>query len=183
MILYIEEFYKIILGCFLLLIIFAFIMFEEGVFVYMKLYTIGASRKSAVDFFQTLKQHGIKRVIDVRLNNSSQLSGFTKGPDLKFFLREICNIDYEHDNNLSPPQDIMVKYKNKDITWNEYRDMFAKMLADRQIAKIFSDKVEGDFSNICFLCSESRPNYCHRKIVAEYIQQQNPEMDIEVVHL
>lgn len=48
----------------------------------MEIYSIGFTQKSAAQFFGTLKTAGIRRLMDVRLNNSSQLSGFAKNTDL-----------------------------------------------------------------------------------------------------
>ena len=68
----------------------------------MRLFTIGFTKKSAEGFFTNLSKAGVKRVIDIRLNNMSQLAGFTKRDDLRYFLRTICNIDYIHLPELAP---------------------------------------------------------------------------------
>ena len=51
----------------------------------MKIFTIGFTKKSAEQFFNLLKQPGLVRLVDARLNNVSQLAGFTKKDDLGFF--------------------------------------------------------------------------------------------------
>ncbi len=62
----------------------------------MKLFTIGFTKTTAESFFSRLSQAGVKKVIDIRLNNASQLAGFAKKTDLIYFLKTICGIDYEH---------------------------------------------------------------------------------------
>ena len=86
----------------------------------MEIYTIGFTRKSASDFFETLKGAGIKRLIDVRLNNKSQLAGFTKRDDFEYFLKELCGAEYLHEKILSPSKDIMDAYRKKELSWEEY---------------------------------------------------------------
>ena len=49
-------------------------------------FTIGFTKKNAKEFFEKLRQAGVQRVIDVRLNNKSQLAGFSKREDLTYFL-------------------------------------------------------------------------------------------------
>ena len=44
----------------------------------MKVYTLGISKKSAEEFFTILKKTDVKKVIDIRLNNRSQLLSFRK---------------------------------------------------------------------------------------------------------
>ena len=71
------------------------------------LFTIGFTKKSAEQFFGLLSGAGVKRVLDVRLNNVSQLAGFTKKEDLEFFLRRIGDMDYLHLPELAPTQDLI----------------------------------------------------------------------------
>jgi len=58
----------------------------------MKIFTIGFTKKSAEEFFTLLKDAGVRRVIDIRLNNTSQLAGFAKARDLEYFLKAILGI-------------------------------------------------------------------------------------------
>ena len=67
----------------------------------MDLYTIGFTQKTAEQFFNLVKINNIKKVIDTRLNNVSQLSGFAKKNDLKYFLSELCCCEYIHIPDLS----------------------------------------------------------------------------------
>lgn len=132
------------------------------------LYTIGFTKKSAQQFFELLAKVGVKRVIDTRLNNVSQLAGFTKKKDLEFFLKTIGNIEYIHILDLSPTQDILTEYKKNKGDWSVYEQKFLKLVSDRQIEK----KVSPDLiDSACLLCSEAKPHHCHRRLVAEYLNQ------------
>lgn len=144
----------------------------------IKLFTIGFTEKSAETFFSLLKKGGVKKILDVRLNNVSQLAGFAKGRDLKYFAKEIANIDYEHNIDLAPPEQLLSDYRNKIVTWDEYQKVYIQTLDDRNIIK----KIE--FNNIdgsCLLCSEHKPDKCHRRLLAEYLHKANTE--IEIIHL
>jgi uncharacterized protein (DUF488 family) len=132
----------------------------------INLFTIGFTQKSAQKFFDTLKQAGIKTVIDTRLNNISQLAGFTKKRDLEYFLKTISDIDYVHLLDLAPTKDILDEYKKKKRDWETYEQKFLQLIADRQIEKKVSpDLMDG----ACLLCSEAKPHRCHRRLVAEYL--------------
>ena len=149
----------------------------------MNLYTIGFTKKSAEEFFTILKQNNIKKVLDIRLNNSSQLAGFTKGNDLIYFLETICEIKYEHNVQLAPTKEILSDYKKKIISWNEYESQFIELLNKRNLEnKILSKYVDG-VEGICLLCSESTAENCHRRLVAEYIKNNLHDYDIEIIHL
>ncbi|HCA5151978.1 TPA: DUF488 domain-containing protein [Acinetobacter baumannii] len=134
----------------------------------MTIYTIGFTKKSADKFFHLIKQNHVKKIIDVRLNNVSQLAGFAKRDDLKFFLREICNCDYEHVSDLAPTDEILKPYKKGDMPWETYKDLFLNLMAQRNIEKHISLQ---QFENECLLCSENLPHQCHRRLVIEYLQQ------------
>jgi uncharacterized protein (DUF488 family) len=132
----------------------------------INLYTIGFTQKNAQKFFETLKKTGVKRVVDTRLNNVSQLAGFAKKQDLEYFLRTIGDIDYVHILDLAPTQDILDEYRKKKGDWSVYEQKFLKLIADRQIEqKISPDLMDG----ACLLCSEAKPHHCHRRLVAEYL--------------
>jgi uncharacterized protein (DUF488 family) len=142
----------------------------------MKIFTIGFTNKSAEYFFQTLQQADVKRVIDVRLNNRSQLAGFSKKEDLRYFLRTIGAIDYRHEPELAPTKDLLDAYKSNKIDWRVYESGFLDLMAQRKIelaiARDFID--EG-----CLLCSEDQPQHCHRRLVAEYFQRHWPEVAVD----
>jgi uncharacterized protein (DUF488 family) len=143
----------------------------------MKLYTIGFTKKSAEKFFSILKKAGIKRVIDVRLNNASQLAGFTKKDDLKYFLKEICRIEYIHMLELAPTKDILDAYR-KSGNSKEWEKSFNQLVAKRRIENIVGREF---IDNSCLLCGEATPEHCHRRLVAEYLRDKWGDLDI--IHL
>lgn len=144
----------------------------------MKLFTIGFTKKSAEAFFAKLKRSGAKRVVDVRLNNVSQLAGFAKRNDLQFFLREICHMDYVHVPELTPTQDILDDYKKNKGDWGVYEQKFLELMRKREIEKKIDPAVIADG---CLLCSEDKPHHCHRRLVAEYLKSHWG--DVEVSHI
>lgn len=144
----------------------------------MKVFTIGFTKKSAREFFELLRASGAKRVVDVRLNNVSQLAGFTKRDDLAYFLRQICDIDYVHLPQLAPTQEILDAYRKRRITWDEYEARFLKLMKQRDIAETVPKEL---IAESCLLCSEDKPDRCHRRLVAEYLAGQWG--DVEIVHL
>src|SRR5436309_3277970 len=99
----------------------------------MEVFTIGFTKKTAAEFFGILRGNGIKRLIDVRLNNVSQLAGFTKREDLQFFLRELCAADYVHEPLLAPTQDMLDAYKKRKGAWEDYERAFLDLMAERKI--------------------------------------------------
>ncbi len=131
-----------------------------------KIYTIGFTKKSAEEFFCLLKANDVKIVLDIRLNNTSQLAAFSKYPDIEYFLRELCNIKYKHDKQFSPTTETLKSYKNKKISWEEYTDQFYKTMNERNIGKYIENNYS-TYEGICLLCSEQIPEKCHRKLVAE----------------
>lgn len=145
----------------------------------METYTVGFTQKSAERFFDLLKSNDIARVIDVRLNNISQLSGFAKRDDLKFFLRALCDADYIHLKELAPTKDILDAYKKKIITWEAYEDKFLNLISQRNIERSIDKPL---LDRGCLLCSEQKPHHCHRRLVVEYLNQYWGS-NIEVVHL
>lgn len=144
----------------------------------IKLYTIGFTEKSAQKFFELLEQHDVKKIIDIRISNNSQLSGFAKAQDLPFFARRVANIDYAHELNFAPTKELLSKYRKKEITWEEYTDAYLNLLEARDIKNMVD--IEG-LHECCLLCSEHTPDQCHRRLLAEYLQEINPK--IEIIHL
>lgn len=144
----------------------------------IKLFTIGFTKKSAETFFTRLKTAGVRRIIDIRLNNVSQLAGFAKKDDLIYFLRELCDCSYRHDPSLAPTKDILDDYKKKIIDWPEYVIRFNRLINDRKI-EILVDREELD--SACLLCSEPTADMCHRRLVAEHLKDKLG--DIEIKHL
>jgi uncharacterized protein (DUF488 family) len=144
----------------------------------MKLYTIGFTKKSAETFFETLKKAGARRVLDVRLNNLSQLAGFAKKQDLAYFLATICSMEYEHRPILAPTQDMLDAYKKLRGSWSDYERKFLELMRDRGIEREIPQELIAD---ACLLCSEDKPVHCHRRLVAEYLK--NNWGDVEIMHL
>ena len=132
----------------------------------IELFTIGFTQTTARDFFTKLKAAGVKRIVDVRLNNNSQLAGFSKKDDLAFFLKEIGGIEYSHLPELAPTQDILDAYKKQKGDWDIYEKKFLDLMAQRQIEKSLRPEI---LNNGCLLCSEHLPHHCHRRLVAEYL--------------
>jgi uncharacterized protein (DUF488 family) len=142
----------------------------------MKLFTIGFTKKSAETFFTRLKNAGVTRLVDVRLNNVSQLAGFTKKDDLRYFTRAICNIEYVHLPELAPTADILEAYKKqKNGDWELYERRFLGLMQSRQIENTRRDVLDGG----CLLCSEEKPLHCHRRLVAEYLKEHWGDVEIE----
>lgn len=132
----------------------------------MTVYTIGFTKKNAQRFFELIRGSSTKRLIDVRLNNVSQLAGFAKRDDLEFFLREVGAIDYVHLPLLAPTQEMLDEYKKGGGDWDLYERRFLALMESRSI----EDEVSRDLvEDSCLLCSEDKPHHCHRRLVAEYL--------------
>jgi len=144
----------------------------------MKVFTIGFTKCSAENFFQTIRDSGVKRVVDVRLNNVSQLAGFAKKNDLVYFLREICDVDYVHLPELAPTKDMLDAYKKAKGDWAEYEKRFLGLMTQRRIETNVPKEIVADG---CLLCSEEKPHHCHRRLVAEYLRDHWG--DIEIDHI
>jgi uncharacterized protein (DUF488 family) len=142
------------------------------------IFTIGFTKKNAKTFFSKLRDAGVTNLIDVRLNNVSQLAGFAKRDDLIFFLKELCNCDYKHIPDFAPTKEILDAYKKKEIDWAGYERHFNNLIKKRKIENMISEK---DLNNTCLLCSEHTPEQCHRRLVAEYLQ--NNFANIQINHL
>lgn len=145
----------------------------------MNIYTIGFTKKGAKQFFAMLEKSGTKRVVDVRLNNVSQLSGFAKKDDLAFFLKRVANIEYSHEPLLAPTQPMLDEYKKNGGDWSTYEARFIDLMQKRRI----ESEVPRDLINDgCLLCSEDKPHHCHRRVVAEYFKQ-HWGGDVAISHL
>ncbi|MGI6481955.1 MAG: DUF488 family protein [Methanobacterium sp.] len=140
----------------------------------MKIYTIGFTKKSAEEFFKLLLDNRIEQLVDIRLNNKSQLAGFTKMKDLIYFLKEIANIDYYYFDFLAPTKELRDMVQD----WPLYTENYLNLLEDRDVL----NKLDKDFFNkpTVFLCSETKASDCHRGILANYLKD---NWDVEVVHL
>jgi uncharacterized protein (DUF488 family) len=145
----------------------------------LAVYTIGFTKRSAEAFFETLKRAAITRVIDVRLNNVSQLAGYSKRDDLKYFAKTICGADYVHELRFAPTKAILDDYRKKKMDWDAYAAAFLRLLDHRNVsATVGRSMFEGA---PVLLCSELRPERCHRRLVVEYLARHWGGIDI--VHL
>lgn len=145
----------------------------------MEIYTIGFTKKTAEKFFETLKRAAIRRLIDVRLNNISQLAGFTKRADLVYFLTQICGADYIHQPLLAPTNELLNAYKKEDHNWAKYETGFINLMRDRQIEEKLDKQLFA--SPTVLLCSEATAEHCHRRLVAEYLAKKWGS--VRIVHL
>jgi len=144
----------------------------------MQLFTIGFTKSTAENFFSRISNAHVTRIADVRLNNVSQLAGFAKKVDLKFFAKSICGIDYTHLPSLAPEKEMLDEYKKKTHDWSTYEQRFNSLMKQRQIEHTLSrDELHG----ACLLCSEDKPHHCHRRLVAEYLR--NAWGDVDIIHL
>lgn len=143
----------------------------------MKIFTIGFTKTTAENFFDRIKKSGAQKIIDVRLNNVSQLAGFAKRDDLKYFSSTICGIGYRHAPRLAPTKEILDTYKKHKGSWKDYEEKFLHLMAKRKIEEVDRNDLDG----ACLLCSEDKPHHCHRRLVAEYLKDRWG--DIDIVHL
>jgi uncharacterized protein (DUF488 family) len=143
----------------------------------VKIFTIGFTRKSAEIFFTRLRKAEVRRLVDVRLKNVSQLAGFAKKDDLRYFTRAICGIDYVHLPELAPTPDMLDSYKKqKHGDWPLYERQFLELMRSRRIEEtVPRESLDGG----CLLCSEEKPHHCHRRLVAEYLKDKWGEVEIE----
>jgi uncharacterized protein (DUF488 family) len=142
----------------------------------MKIFTIGFTKKSAESFFTKLQRAGVKCLVDIRLNNVSQLAGFTKKYDLRYFTKAICNIGYVHLLDLAPTKEILDEFKKNKGDWKVYERQFLNLMKIRRVEdKVSRELLDGG----CLLCSEDKPHHCHRRLVAEYLKEKWGEVEIE----
>lgn len=128
--------------------------------------TIGFTQSTAADFFGRIRQAGVKRVVDIRLHNTSQLAGFAKAADLPYFLKELCGADYVHHPLLAPTEEILTSFKKEKGDWNVLRHRFMDLMEERQIETLLEPSA---FEGSCLLCSEALPHHCHRQLVCDYL--------------
>jgi len=145
----------------------------------VRIYTIGFTKKSASQFFETLRRARVARVVDVRLNNASQLAGFSKRQDLPYFLEKICAIQYAHVPLLAPTPQLLDSYKKRGGGWDEYEHAFLQLMEERQVEDAWAAQELRDAD--CLLCSEEKPDRCHRRLVAEYLASHRD--DLKIYHL
>ena len=130
--------------------------------------TIGFTRTTAESFFRRLVDAGVRKVVDVRLHNSSQLAGFAKAGDLGYFLKTIGGIDYVHEPLLAPTEAMLRTYRREKGSWAAYEQRFLDLMAERGIE---SHLTPGALDGACLLCSEAAPDRCHRRLVVDYLNR------------
>lgn len=144
----------------------------------MTLFTIGFTKRTAEQFFETLRGAGVRRVLDVRLNNSSQLAGFSKRDDLRYFLRGLGGIDYQHLTEFAPTQEFLDRFKKHGGDWDLYEQQYVGLLRERGCERLYPREL---FDGGCLLCSEPTPEHCHRRLAAEYLAA--AWNDVRILHL
>jgi uncharacterized protein (DUF488 family) len=145
----------------------------------VEIFTIGFTKKNAAQFFGALREANVQQLVDVRLNNLSQLAGFTKRDDLAFFMAEICQGDYRHEPLLAPTQPLLDHYKKGGASWSQYERGFVRLLADRRVDECLDRSLFEP--RTVLLCSEPTAERCHRRLVVEYLNERWG--DIAAVHL
>lgn len=141
----------------------------------MNIFTIGFAQKSAEEFFTLLTDNKVKKLIDIRLNNKSQLAGFANAKHLPYFLK-LHGIDYEYKPELAPTKELLNGYKNKEIDWQEYEKVYNKILLDRNILNTISIN---ELNNSVLLCSEPTAEQCHRRLAVEYLSKSSNSIKIK----
>jgi uncharacterized protein (DUF488 family) len=144
----------------------------------MQIFTIGFTKTSAESFFTRIQRAGVSRVVDVRLRNVSQLAGFAKRDDLRYFVKAICGADYLHRTELAPTEGMLAAYKKQGGSWASYERQFLDLMESRRIERAIAPE---DLDASCLLCSENTPHHCHRRLVAEYLQRK--WRGVAIVHL
>lgn len=132
----------------------------------MTIYTIGFTKKSAKEFFEALRRSGAKHLFDIRLHNKSQLAGFTKRDDLRYFLRQIVNMEY-HEVPIMAPEDSLLSDYRKTGDWAKFEQTYLELIQRRQVEHHIDPALFKD--GVVLLCSEVRPDHCHRRLAAEYL--------------
>jgi uncharacterized protein (DUF488 family) len=147
----------------------------------MKLFTIGFTQTTAEAFFGKLRDAGVLRVVDTRIHRDGQLSGFAKYPDLPYFLSQLTNSTYEQRIELAPTPAMLKAYRDKQLSWDEYAESYRQLLLDRKPEQNL------EFANLqhaCLLCSEHKPDKCHRRLAAEYLRDAvSACADLQIIHL
>jgi uncharacterized protein (DUF488 family) len=139
---------------------------------------MGFTRKEAPELFGLISSYNIKLLLDIRLENNSQLAGFTKCADLEYFLDKLCRCGYEHRVDFAPTTEILRGYKKKELSWREYERQYTSLIKNRGSINSFFEHY-CSYEKICLLCSEPTPEYCHRRLLAEMILEKYPQISVE----
>lgn len=138
----------------------------------IEIFTMGFTKKSAEEFFTIINKNKIDIVIDVRLNNQSQLAGFTKGKDLAYFLDKICKCKYSHETMFAPEKTLLDNYKRKSINWFDYEKEYCTLIKKRNVSEIFKENYSC-YNRVLLLCSEPTSDNCHRRLLADHLSAEN----------
>jgi len=141
----------------------------------MNLFTIGFTGKSAEKFFALLESSKATKLIDIRINRTSQLAGFAKEQDLKFFLPKLAGMDYLVREDLAPTKELLSSYRDKEIDWEKFAMKYQELLMKRGLIESLNSEV---FDNAVLLCSENEPDKCHRLLLANLISEKLPTLKI-----
>lgn len=144
----------------------------------MDLCTIGFSQKNLQTFVELLEHNHVAKLIDIRLNNTSQLSGYSKKDDLQYIM-ELRKIEYVHELLLAPTDDLVKAFRKKEISSDTFEKRYLELLIERNIKEKI-DEIIGN-KTVCLLCSEHKPHHCHRRVLAEYIKKYRK--DVNIIHL
>lgn len=144
------------------------------------LFTIGHNKTSLRGFVERLQNARVDCVVDIRLNNTSQLAGFAKRDDLEFLLVEGFGIRYVHMLNCAPAQEMLDAYKS-DRDWDRYAQSYGALIDEREMPRGFLDAARAaGWKRPCLLCAEETPDTCHRRLLAEALAAAG---SVEVTHL
>lgn len=147
----------------------------------MKVYTIGYTGKTAEEFFSILMDKKVRFMVDIRLNNTSQLAGYTKKGDLPYFLDKIAGIEYRHDLRFSPTKELFAGYKDGVLNWEAYEAEYQNIIQDRNLQNVITQEYLEKLDGLCLLCSEATATHCHRSLVADLIGEIASE--VEIMHI
>ena len=145
----------------------------------MEIYTAGFTKHGARGFFGALRGARIERLVDVRLNNTSQLASFAKRDDLEYFLEVIVGAEYVHEPLLAPTKKLLDAYKKAGGDWSTYEIGFMQLMEDREVELAITRELFAP--RTLLLCSENTPEHCHRRLVVEYLDAHWG--NVEAIHL
>lgn len=145
-----------------------------------KLYTIGYEGISLEEYLNKLLINDIKVLCDVRKNSSSMKYGFSKSQlrhacenlDIKFVHIPDLGIESECRQELNTQADY-------DKLFVEYRRITLKDTIKQQLQLI---ELVVQYQRVAITCFEANIHQCHRKHLAEAIQN-NPQFKYEIKHI
>lgn len=144
----------------------------------IRVLTIGFTGRSAQSFFDALASNNVRVLVDIRLRPDGQLAGFARRKDLPYFLERLANgCAYRYEPRLAPTDSILEAYRSS-RDWDAYVAEFEALMDERGIPAALSPE---QFADACLLCSEATPEACHRRLVAERLAREWP--DVEIRHL